>query len=825
METEIRQVYSIPINFLELLDGRVQYVVPRWQRRYCWGQADIERLVEDLLAVAAAEPKATHYGGTLLTFPEPGPEGVARAVRVVDGQQRLTTVSILLACIADELGPDGDCEGWTRRDILDDCLTNPRKPPDKFRKLRLQDGDEEEYRDGLAGKVDGAGAVSQAWRTARRIVAKHDLARLLRGLKRLRVVSIGLDANEDPQQIFESLNATGRPLTESEKVKNWLLMGLPDAEQQDLHDKHWLEIERRLDAQYSTERIDIFLRDVLRWWTGKTQGIDRVYEGIRRWAVTSGQRLNRPALCRELNSLAGLYGILAGTTEPHADAKAQREIRHLRAFGIHVHRPLSLRLLKDSVQNDCGGSGPSALAATLRAIGTWVTRMWLADRPMAGLNKSFAELAHEPGPGPNEDFEAHWVARINRLRNTRVGVPSDADVREGICSRKAYGGSATRSTFAVLCELMEAEHGKESVARDNLTVEHVMPQKLTEEWKEYLGAEAEEFHGRYRDRIANLTLTGFNPELGARTFIEKQKMYHASTIGMTQRLAGVDGWDEGALEDRAGDLAERTLDRWPWADHRIHDRADAGLRWRIEHGEWQSESWASQMVLNVAAALLDLDPANADKLVGERLSSDLQRAIKYPPGTKARTLTMRAVPRHREYVLYPYNQDFPTSARRCWNMGKTCGVRVEVAVNDASPNPRFWKLLKEQEGGLLGQKDSWRGGSQWTAPLNRTGDRVGIYVGNEDLLWLYIKAAESEASQARAERMRRYSRKMQQMMGDQDLGDNVDENSAKGWSIVVRRPWVREDEDAWPDAAQWIREQFERLRRIVADSNGPGLSN
>ena len=222
---------------------------------------------------------------------------------------------------------------------------------------------------------------------------------------------------------------------------------------------------------------------------------------------------------------------------------------------------------------------------------------------------------------------------------------------------------------------------------------------------------------------------------------------------------------------------------------------------------------------------MDLDPANADKLVGERLSSDLQRAIKYPPGTKARTLTMRAVPRHREYVLYPYNQDFPTSARRCWNMGKTCGVRVEVAVNDASPNPRFWKLLKEQEGGLLGQKDSWRGGSQWTAPLNRTGDRVGIYVGNEDLLWLYIKAAESEASQARAERMRRYSRKMQQMMGDQDLGDNVDENSAKGWSILVRRPWVREDEDAWPDAAQWIREQFERLRRIVADSNGSGLSN
>ena len=93
------------IEFLELLNGQVQYVVPRWQRRYRWGQSDIERLVEDLLTVAVAGPQAAHYGGTLLTFPEPGAAGVVKTFRVVDGQQRLTTVSILLACIADALGP------------------------------------------------------------------------------------------------------------------------------------------------------------------------------------------------------------------------------------------------------------------------------------------------------------------------------------------------------------------------------------------------------------------------------------------------------------------------------------------------------------------------------------------------------------------------------------------------------------------------------------------------------------------------------------------------------------------------------------------------
>ena len=149
------------IEFLELLNGQVQYVVPRWQRRYRWGQSDIERLVEDLLTVAVAGSEAAHYGGTLLTFPEPGPAGVVKTIRVVDGQQRLTTVSILLACIAAELGREGQCGDWTAQIIRDDRLTNPGKSPEKHHKLRLQDEDDKEYRRGLEGKPASAGAVAQ----------------------------------------------------------------------------------------------------------------------------------------------------------------------------------------------------------------------------------------------------------------------------------------------------------------------------------------------------------------------------------------------------------------------------------------------------------------------------------------------------------------------------------------------------------------------------------------------------------------------------------------------------------------------------------------
>ena len=811
------------IDFLKLLNGQVQYIVPRWQRRYRWGQSDIERLVDDLLTVAEAGPDATHYGGTLLTFPEPGPPGVVNRHRIIDGQQRLTTVSILLACIASELGPEGCYGDWTSQIIRDFRLTNPGQPPEKFRKLRLQDGDEAEYQRGLDGEPDGPGAVTQAWKIARRLVAKYDAGRLLKGLERFRVVTIGLGNKEDPQQIFESLNATGRPLTESEKVKNWLLMGLPDAEQQYLHDKHWRDIERALGAEHASEPIDTFLRDFLRWHTGEVIGIDQAYEGLRRWAVQQGFAKDRPALCRELARLASLYGIITGTAGKHPDKKVEQKLLHLRAMGIDVHRPLALRLLDDASRNDATGTTSEELAEVISSIGTWITRLWLADRPTAGMNRSVAELAHGPGPNTDEDYPQYWLGRIRRLRNSRVGVPSDEEVREGIRTRKAYGASATRSSFAVLCALMEAEHKEESPARERLTIEHVMPQKLTNEWRSYLGDSAEEIHGRYRDRLANLTLSGdaTNSSMGTITFNAKREMYKRSAIGITRRLAQENTWDEEALERSAEELTLRALDCWPWqdqgADKRDTQARDSGLRWRIEESPWRTESAASDMVLNVAATLLDRDPANAERLSGEAVTYGLQSASRYPAGSMAGTRTLRAVPGHSEYVLYPYARDYPASAERCQEMGRRCDVRIDVEFDDNNHSQRFWRFLKLQTGGVPGQKDDWRGGNQWTDALNSTGDRIGIYVGNPESLWLYIKVwkTRDESAEEMMRRVQGYSRAIRTEMSDQELGENLEGESMKGRSVTVRRHWTGDDESEWPEVAQWIKEQHDRLKAIL----------
>ena len=251
---------------------------------------------------------------------------------------RLTTVSILLANIANELGEQGDYLGWNKNHIFSQRLQNAGQPPNKRLKLRLQTEDYEEYKNGLDGSPFGPGAITQAWNITRKFVKQYGVEVLLNGLMRLKVVSISLDEGDDPQQIFESLNATGRPLSVGEKVKNWLLMGLPEGEQQEIYEKYWRKIESDLDATYSPNRIDEFLWNLLKWRTGKSFKINQAYDSFRRWAIRENLHKNRSVLCRELSRLARLYGQIVGTAERHGSHNGSKlvnsELYHLRHMGI-----------------------------------------------------------------------------------------------------------------------------------------------------------------------------------------------------------------------------------------------------------------------------------------------------------------------------------------------------------------------------------------------------------------------------------------------------------------------------------------------------------
>ncbi len=557
------------IRFLDLFNQQVQYLVPRWQRRYRWGETEIRRLLDDMLAIADAENQARpHYSGTMITILERS--GVVKVHRVVDGQQRLTTVSILLACIAETLGSDGKCGELTSQGIRLDLLTNPKRQEDRRRKLRLQDGDEEEYRRIIErdSPKSGDGAVARAWRIVRRNVDPGNVESLIKGLHRLRVITIGLEARDDAQQIFESLNATGKPLTEGEKVKNWLLMGLSEEVQNELHDEHWLDIESALDARRDAARIDVFLRDVMRWRTGRLVAHNRTYDEFRRWAILEGRDdpKRRPELCSELASLAALYGQLTGTATKQPSGAVKRELRHLRAIGIHAHRPFTLRLLWDAHRGEERDPEATWLVPTLRAVSSWITRAWLAGRSFTGLGKAFAELAHASAPAGEPDRAQFWIGRMTGIRDERIAVPSDSEVSEGVRLTSKYGGRDTGVTRAVLCAIMHREQRGEAPPCDRLTVEHIMPQTLNQDWRRDLGERADKIYEQHIHRLGNLTLCGpsWGSTLSNHSFEKKKKTYQKSSVLMTRRLADLPKWDDAAIKRRADELAQKALRLWPW---------------------------------------------------------------------------------------------------------------------------------------------------------------------------------------------------------------------------------------------------------------------
>lgn len=600
-------------------------------------------------------------------------------------------------------------------------------------------------------------------------------------------------------------------------------MGLSDEEQQDLHDNHWIKIERKLGVELTTEPVDIFLRDFLRWRTGRNLGISRVHEEFRRWAVREGKDQDRAALCCELAQLAGLYGILTATSGGHSNPKAERALRHLRALGIHAHRPLTLRLLHDAER---GIADDDALTVTLVAVETWITRLWLANRPTAGLNTAATELSHRMLDAIDADYAGRWLGRIRALRSTRVGVPGDEEVRAGVSARKAYGGSASRSSFAILCALMEAEHGSESPKRDNLTVEHIMPRKLTAIWKRDLGDDAEDVHELYCHRIANLTLSGDtnNSAMGTDPFLEKRRVYEASTIGMTRRVAAEGAWNQETLDRRARDLASRSLKRWPWEDERARPAATRApaLKWRIGNGAWHPETVAKQMVLDVAGALLGMDPGNAAKLSGNAISSNIHPATRCRPGARVGSKVMHAVSGHPEWVMSPYKRNWQAHAAFCRRLGDRCGVSVEVKVNTTNPAHAFWEFLRERTGGFSGQTTAWHSATQRTATVNAFGDRIRVHAGKEKLRLDFVVRESAEVGLARSQRVLQFSRKIHDCLGDQEIEDPSHREPDCSTGVVLY--WTRDDTNQWADAARWMWDQYERLRAVARDGDNSQLA-
>ena len=386
-----------------------------------------------------------------------------------------------------------------------------------------------------------------------------DLQAVYKGIQKLMIVDISLNRDYDnPQLIFESLNSTGLDLSQADLIRNYVLMGQEPNFQNRLYETYWYPMEQRFGEEY-TKRFDRFMRDYLTLKTRQIPKIDNVYESFKEYVDNKKQPEVLEATVAEIDRYSKHYVRIALLKEE--DSEIRSLFDEINALSVEVVFPFLLEVYEDYTQ---GKIEKADVIETLRLIVSYIFRRTLCGIPTNGLNRTFAGLMLE-------------VDKSNYLENLKFAFsqrpfsqryPSNEEFGRSFLIRDIYRFRSKKfRPRDYLLRKLENYGRKEPISVGDYTIEHVMPQTLSEEWQAELGEDWSETHETYLHTIGNLTLTGYNPELSNRSFREKQEMpggFRNSPLRLNRSLAQAERWNKIAIEDRAEMLAEKAREIWPY---------------------------------------------------------------------------------------------------------------------------------------------------------------------------------------------------------------------------------------------------------------------
>ncbi len=561
-------------QLFKLLEGTKQFVIPLFQRTYSWDKEDWRILWEDIIETYEMPGEGRHFLGSIVCKSlKATPEGVSPFV-VIDGQQRLTTLTLLLAALRDVVR-ESDTQQANK--IHDRYLTNDYVSDNDVYKVLPTQADRTEYFAVIDGKpvINVSSSVRQAYeyfcgRCRHKPTADEEAAIDLKKMAvvvatGLELVSITLDEPDNEYRIFESLNAKGAELTQADLLRNYFFMNIPPAnsKQDRVYDDVWLPMQRALGPSledffrytYMSGGAFFDQSDAYKDWKGGTfvrQG--DVYQEWKR-------RLDKLALkdyTDQLATFAHASRYYNQLIDPKAEPNAaiSEGLTRLNRWGSQTVYPF---LLYAYAQYDVGAVDATGVVEILRMIESFLVRRLFAGVPTNGLNRIFLRLSQQvPTTG-------------NVVEGTRAALsepgrrwPRDDDFRRSILSYPLYLDSRPDQRKLIL-ERLEASFGhKEALSNfDTLSIEHIMPQTLTDEWRSALGTNADDVHRRYIHVLGNLTLTGYNPDLSNKPFSHKKVLLADSNIAMNKAIAKESEWTAEKIEERGRLLADRAVDIWP----------------------------------------------------------------------------------------------------------------------------------------------------------------------------------------------------------------------------------------------------------------------
>lgn len=550
-------------KFLDFLKKSPQFIVPIYQRTYSWTERQCRQLWDDIMRAGSREDVAAHFVGSIV-YIEKGIYQVTSQspLMVIDGQQRLTTISLLLEALARHIGDKEPVEGFSAKKIRSYYLMNPFEEGDRAYKMLLTETD----RDTLLAIVrqkelpaENSVRIAQNFDFFKEQVAAlgDDLPALCYGLAKLVIVDIALSRDQDnPQLIFESMNSTGLELTQADLIRNFILMGLEPEHQTRLYKDYWRPMERAFGQEAYSSYFDAFMRHYLTLRTDEIPRIGDVYEAFK--AYTRRPEVAAKgvdALVADIHRFAVYYCAMAlGEEQDKTLAAAFRDLRELK---VDVAWPFLLELYDDYRQ---GLLPKEDLPRAVRLVESYVFRRAVCAIPTNLVSKTFATFRRALDKSRYlESIEAHFLLLPSYRR-----FPRDAEFERELKSRDLYN-FRSRSYWLRRLE----NHGrKEPVPVDEYTIEHILPQNdnLSSEWRKALGPDWKRVQETWLHTLGNLTLTGYNPEYSDRPFPEKRDMsggFRESPLRLNQGLGEVEVWNEAAIKARADRLAKQALEVWP----------------------------------------------------------------------------------------------------------------------------------------------------------------------------------------------------------------------------------------------------------------------
>lgn len=490
---------------------------------------------------------------------------------VIDGQQRLTTISLLLAALGKAIEASGEKLEINRRKLENYYLFNNEEEGEARYKLLLTQSDKETFIRLLEERdlpTVASPRITENYKYFESQIRKQeiDLNCLYQGISKLIVVDIALDRDRDnPQLIFESLNSTGLDLSQADLIRNYVIMGLEPKEQAEIYNTYWYPMEQSFGTGYS-EQFNSFIRDYLTVKSkfGAISNIRDVYSSFKSY-VQKQKGTSIKEVIADIYRYSKYFVRLA--FEQETDPEIKQALADINTLKVDVAYPFLLEVYEDYIQSLLSKED---FINVLRLVESYVFRRAICGIPTSSMNKTFATLSREIDR--DNYIESVQVAFV--CKDTYKRFPDDEEFRREFVVKDIYN---FRNRNYLLRKLENYERTKELVNIEEYTIEHIMPQnpKLSKAWQTELGENWKEIQAKYLHTIGNLTLTGYNSELSDRPFLEKRDIkdsFADSPLRLNRMLAKLEQRNEMEIQKRVEALGDKAIKVWSFPNANLKSR-------------------------------------------------------------------------------------------------------------------------------------------------------------------------------------------------------------------------------------------------------------